>query len=342
MPMEAMALRRALGPNIGNTEIIKAAGYRAVAASPVGSLLPREVGEWLFDELAKKAYIAVGLDASDWREIDATAAAGGFGTYGPELPTISGLTWAWDFDIGFEPLGAMRAEIPTRSGTETGAFMHPCSADLEVVAVDGQPTQRALRFEADDETFARIIDGMVPFNVTANKPFTIVLIGNKRSASADQTFWHLHAGFVSGQDSEIANTHRLMASSADAVSYLRNGSSGSASAGLGTLTTGDMIAVTRSNLASDNIGRGLLNAGSKASSSARDISMSSFIPTFIPSPEFAEMLLGAQAIWRGGSSGYSEYIKFGDFDLKRIACAAGAANDTRLDDIKAWATAGYS
>lgn len=248
--------------------------------------------------------------------------------YGPPAAAVPGLTLAWDFDMAGESLGAMRAEIPSRAGTATGAFMHPMSGGISVVTVSG--TRRALRFDASASAFARVLDGMAVLN-EANADFTMVFIGARNAGSADHTFWHLHAGYLGGTDSEIVNTHRLMATSANAVQYLRNGASGSTTAGLGTLATGAMRAITRANLSGDNIGRGMLNGGAKAQTAVRNISQA----------EFAEFLIGAQAIWRSGTSGYPEYIKHGAIDVERILLYAGAAADADLDVLNTWALAGY-
>jgi hypothetical protein len=253
-----------------------------------------------------------------------------FGTWGPALPTIAGLTWAWDFDFAREPLGAMRAEIATRTGSEADAFLCPMSGGLSVVPAPAGGTRRALRFTAGAATVAAIRNGFTVLD-EANADFTVVIVAHRRAAGAAHTLWHLHAGHPSGQDSEIVNTHRLQVTSGNAVQYLRNAASGETTAGLGTFTTGQMIVVTRSNLASDNIGRGMLNGGAKASTATRNITQA----------EFSYFLLGGQMIWRSGTSGYYEFLKHGDVDIERIALAAGAAADADLDTLNAWAVAGY-
>lgn len=331
MPLEVTTLQRAMSPRIALPTLAQSAGYRRVTASPVGNLLPRFIGEWIIDETGKDLYIAVGLEASDWRAVDSEG-AGDFGTYGPALPEVAGLTWAWDFDMAYEPLGPMRAEIQTRAGSDSMAFMHPMSADLAVVSVSG--TRRALRLDQAKACFARILDGLTTFQEN-NADFTMVMVGTKRSAGTDETYFHLFGGWPAGQENETPNNIRLHATTANAIEFFRNSASGGTSAGLGTLTTGAMHFVGRANLGGDNIARGLMNDGSKASSSARNLVFSGSFT------QWAEFLVGGRGFWNSGSSGYPTYVKFADFDLERIALAAGAADDTKLDTLKAWALAGY-
>jgi hypothetical protein len=260
--------------------------------------------------------------------IDGGAPTGpAFGTFGPAAPTLGALTLAQDFDLAYEPLGAMRAEIPVRAGTDAAAFMHPFSGGLQIVSMGG--TRRALRFVAADTTAARILSGATPWNV-ANASVTLVAVVHRRTAGADHVIIDLSNGTNSGDNVDTLNRYKLRFSAANAAVWGRADGSGVVSASMGTPIIGRNIIVCRANLAGDNINRGTLNGAAKVSSTARSVTQA----------QFSQILLGAQGLWQLGTSAYS-LNQAADTDLERLLVYTGAASDAELDAAYAWANTGY-
>lgn len=259
-----------------------------------------------------------------------------FGSYGPAAPAVAGLTLAWDFDLGYEPLGAMRAEIPSRAGNATAATIIPMSAGLEIVGIDA--TRRALRFTTALSTLARILYGLAAMN-EASPDITLAAVFHRRTAGVAHTLLDVNAGLDSGAAlTESLNRYRLRVGSGDTISWSRADGSNTASATLGTVVTNAApgpgtrnIVVARANLAADLINRGLLNAGAKASSPSRATGIT----------QWSNLLLGAQGLWNGGSSGYQTFNQFADVDLERLFLYAGAGADADLDTIRDVLVGGY-
>lgn len=250
-----------------------------------------------------------------------------FGTYGPAAPTIAGLTLAWDFDLGYEPLGPMRPEIASRAGSETSAFMFPTSGGIEVVAAG---STRALRFDTAQRTAALIRNGFTAVN---SNVFSLVAVARRRSAGADHVIWDVSAGSASGDNVDSLVRYRLRANSANVMAWSRaQGATVSAALSGTPSLIAPNIVVGRHNLASDNIGRGMMNGGTKVSSASTQV---------ISETTWDFMAVGAQTIWRGTGNGSPTWTQWGDWDLYRLVLYAGAATDADLDTLHAWATGAY-
>ena len=259
-----------------------------------------------------------------------------FGTYGPALPAVAGLTWQWDFDFGYEPLGGMRARVPSRAGLDADAFVHPNSASLDIV---GHATgRRALRFTAAAGSVAQIRRGFTAVDAS-DAAFTLVVVFHLRAGGVDQVLWDCNNGYDSGAGVDSLWRYRLRVPAANSCLWVRaNGANQSATGSLGTPTLNAVpgagtrsIFAGRASLAADTISRGMLNGGTKQSSPARSVT----------NADWDVMLLGAQGIWNAGTSGYQTFSQFADIDIERIALAAGSATDTDLDTLHSWAAGGY-
>lgn len=331
MPIAQEVLARMMAPNIGLTRVMQTAGFRSKSGPPGEFDIPRHIGDELFDTASGKFYRNVTGDASGWRELIAGAEeATDFGTFGPALPDI-GLPVRWDFDMNYEPLGAMRAEIPTRVGSvDTGAIIHPMSGDLVISALTG--TRRALTFDASKSTFARLLEGMTVFQ-EANADFTIVAVVHRDAAGADHTIFDLFAGLNSGASTEVLQRIRLRWSSANGTGLDRGNGSSTATAALGTPSTSTPnIIVFRGSRSSDQLCRGVMNAGSFASTAVRSITLTTW----------TNIHLGATAVWSGGTSGFATFTKFLTGKIERLACFEGSGDDTQMGTLRSWAQAFYT
>lgn len=251
------------------------------------------------------------------------------GIFGPSAPIISGLTLAWDFDFGPEPLGPMQAEITTRDGSETNALIHPLTGSLVVDQI--APGRRALTFDATYSTVVRILGGHTPFN-EANPDFTLVVVFHRGDTGADQTLWDQGHGFNSLTTGE-AFKHLLRISSSNTLQWGRSGNGIINYASLGTpSTTTANVFVGRGSLSADNISRGMQNGGTKASTAARDNTET----------ESDVILLGAKSLWsNSGTTGYTTSDQFFDGKLERVLCYTGSATDGDLDTLQTWAEGYY-
>lgn len=254
---------------------------------------------------------------------------GNQGSFGPAAPTIAGLTLAWDFDFGPEMLGPMQAEIFSRGGTDTQAFIHPISGALEVQGISG--SRRALVFDSTYESGCKIRNGVTALNST-NAEYTIVVIFHRASAGAAHTIWDVNAGLDSGDSVESINRYRMRMSSGDQMTWSRANGSNTSSVNLGTPSLLQRnIMIARGALA-DQISRGFLNGGTKSSTVARSVTEATW----------DIQLVGAQGIWHGGSSGYQTFNTFLNGKIERMFLYSGSAADADFDTIYAWATAYYT
>lgn len=260
-----------------------------------------------------------------------------FGSYGPALPAVAGLTWRWDFDFNYEPLGAMRAAVPSRDGTDTGAFVHPNSGNLDIVA--HTTGRRALRFASAQGSVAQIRRGFTAVDAN-DAEFTLVVVFHRLAGGADQVVWDCNNAFDSGAGVDSLWRYRLRLTSANTCLWVRaNASNQSATGSLGTPNLNAVpglgtrnIFVGRGSLGGDTISRGAMNGGAEQSSAARSVA----------NADWDVMLLGAQGIWNSGTSGYQTFNQFADIDIERIALGSGSAADGDIDTLTNWAAGGYA
>lgn len=255
---------------------------------------------------------------------------GNQGSFGPAAPTIAGLTLAWDFDFGPEMLGPMQAEIFSRGGTDTQAFVHPISGALEIQSISG--ARRALVFDSAYEAAIKIRNGTTALDAVDSE-FTFVIIFHRDEAGVSHNLWDVNAGFNSGDSVDSLNRYRLRLASTNAAQWSRANGSNTSVAALGTPSLLQRnILIGRGSLGGDQVSRGMMNGGTKTSTVVRSVTEATW----------DIQLLGAQGIWHGGTSGYQTFGGFFKGKIERVFLYSGSAADADFDTIYAWATAYYT
>lgn len=252
------------------------------------------------------------------------AGAGG----GPAAPTIGGLALLWDFDFGKVAAGAFPTSVPSQAGSETAAA---------AVIGAGSPTivtrangRRALRLNGTDQWVN--LTGTLAQLQALNVEATIYCVAAPVTVQAvDAAIFDVDRGNQSG--ALTLNRYALFHAGATSQHLWRRADGSNRSDA--TLATGAVAGTTyryalRTALGGDNLNRGMVNAGAKASSVARSVTSSA--------NTWQRFKLGA--IMRNTNA--TTMTDFGNFDIERIFAYLGAASDASLDAIEAAMAAAYT
>jgi hypothetical protein len=245
----------------------------------------------------------------------------------PDLPAISGMSLVFDIDFGGASAGAFPAQVDTRAGTATTARAVAGGGAPTIVTVTG--ARRGAYCDGVDDwiSIQNVLASLLPVN--PDPEFVLGVIGRVPDFTSGKFFCDITRGNQSG--AATLNRYLLNTSSNASAAWQRANGSNVASA---TIAAASSLAVNttlrmicRGSLNGDQINRGMVNGGAKASSAARSVTSSG--------GSWSRMAIGAQMVNTDGTT----MSNFRELIVERIfgyyADTPNSATDAALDSVEA-------
>lgn len=251
----------------------------------------------------------------------------------PDLPALAGMSLVFDIDFGSASAGAFPTQIDSRAGSAATARAVAGGGSPTIVTVTG--SRRGAYCDGVDDwiNVQNVLASLLPVN--PNPEFILGVVGRVPDFTSGKFFADITRGNQSG--ASTLNRYLLNTSSNASAAWQRadgaNVSSATISPASSLTANTTLRMIGRAATNGDNINRGMVNGGAKASSAARSVTSSP--------GSWQRFAIGAQMINGDGTT----MSNFRELTVERVfgyyATTANSATDAALDSIETVLAAYY-